>query len=250
MKQDFNFTVSCRRTLALTRKELSSYLSTPAFYGAAVFLLVFSSIWLFYFQGYFRMNAATLRPYFAVFPLVFILVIPVLTMKSWAEERKTGSIEILLTMPFSEWNLVLGKFFSAYAMLVMMLVMTIPMPLTLLPMGQFDIGVIVCEYIGTLLLGASAVSLGLLLSSLSKSQAGGFISSAAVLMVVMLANMFTLLFNLPHGLSRFINFFSLSFHFESFTKGLFDSRHFLFFAVSTVLFLFLNTRVILFRKWS
>ena len=236
--------------LALAKKELFSYLNAPAFYGAAVFFLVFSSVWLFYFQRYFMMNMATLRPYFAVFPLVFILVIPALTMKSWAEERKTGSIELLLTMPLSEWDLVLGKFLSAFAMLVMMLALTIPLPLSLFPLGEFDGGVIFCEYVGALLLGASAIALGLLLSSLSKNQAGSFLGSAVVLMIVMLINQLTFSFNLPQWLAQGINFFSLAFHFESFSKGLIDSRDLAFFVLSTALFLYVNTKVILFRKWD
>jgi ABC-2 type transport system permease protein len=237
-------------TLALARKELFSYLNAPAFYGAAVFFLVFCSVWLFFFQRYFLLNAATLRPYFSAFPLVFILIIPVLTMKSWAEERKTGSIELLLTLPFSEWDLVLGKFLSVLALLVMMLILTIPLPLSLFPLGDFDIGVIICEYIGALLLGASAIALGLLLSSLSKNQAGSFLGSAVVLMAVMLIHQLTYTLNLPYWLSEGIKFVSLAFHFESFSKGLLDSRDVMYYAGSTTLFLFLTTRVILFRKWS
>ncbi|MCL2762741.1 MAG: ABC transporter permease [Treponema sp.] len=237
------------RILALTRKELFSYLNAPAFYGAAVFFLLFCAIWLFSFQRYFTMNVASLRPYFGIFPLVFILVIPVLTMKSWAEERKTGSIELLLTMPFSEWDLALGKFFATFSLLVMMLILTIPLPLSLLPLGDFDIGVIVCEYIGALLMGASAIALGLLLSALSKNQAGSFLGSAVVLMATMLIHQLTFTFNLPHWLSQIINFMSLAFHFESFAKGLLDSRDILYYIISTALFLFITTRVILFRKW-
>ena len=239
-----------RAALALARKELFSYLNAPAFYGAAVFFLVFCSVWLFFIQRFFSMNIATLRPYFMTFPLVFIIVIPVLTMKSWAEERKTGSIELLLTMPFSEWDLVLGKFLSVYSMLAMMLALTIPLPLSLSAMGRFDIGVIICEYIGALLLGASAVALGLLLSSLSKNQAGSFLGSAVALMAVMLIHQLALMFNLPDWLTAFINFFSLTFHFESFAKGLLDSRDIAYFIISTALFLFLTTRVVLNRKWS
>ena len=235
--------------IALARKELFSYLNAPAFYGAAVFFLVFCSVWLFYIQRYFAINTASLRPYFSSFPLVFIMVIPVLTMKSWAEERKTGSIELLLTLPFSEWDLVLGKFFSVLTMLAMMLVLTIPLPLTLLPMGDFDTGVIVCEYVGAFLLGASAVALGLLLSSLSKNQAGSFLGSAVVLMAAMLIHQLTFTMNLPFWLNQAINFISLAFHFESFAKGLLDTRDLMYYLCSTVLFLFLTTRVILFRKW-
>ncbi|MDR1319563.1 MAG: ABC transporter permease [Treponema sp.] len=239
-----------KRAAALAKKELYSYLKAPAFYGAAVFFLLFCSVWLFYFQRYFTLDTASLRAYFAAFPLVFILVIPVITMKSWAEERKTGSVELLLTMPFSEGDLVLGKFLSSLAVLAMMLTLTLPLPLSLLPLGDFDGGVIVCEYAGALLLGASATALGLLFSSLSKNQAGSFLGSAVALMAVMLINQLSLSFNLPRGLTEAINFISLSFHFESFSRGLIDTRDLAFFVLSTVLFLFLNMRVILFRKWS
>jgi ABC-2 type transport system permease protein len=250
MKQEKSLTQSYLRIMALTRKELFSYLNAPAFYGAALFFLLFCSIWLFYFQRFFTMNVASLRVYFGIFPLVFILIIPVLTMRSWAEERKTGSIELLLTLPFSEWNLVLGKFCAAFSLLAMMLILTIPLPFTLSPLGQFDIGVIVCEYIGALLMGASAVALGLLLSALSKNQAGSFLGSAVVLMAAMLISQLTLSLNLPYWLAEIINYFSLSFHFDSFAKGLLDSRDIIYYLASTALFLFVTTRVILFRKWS
>jgi len=171
-------------------------------------------------------------------------------MKSWAEERKTGTVELLLTMPFTEWDLVLGKFFSTLSMLVMMLVLTIPMPLTLFSLGSFEIGPIFSEYLGAFLLGACAIALGLLLSCLSKNQAGAFLGSAAVLVVVMLIHQIPLSFDLPHWFARFINFFSLTYHFESFSKGIINTRDLAFFILSTVLFLFINTRVILYRKWK
>jgi len=237
-------------TLALARKELYQYLHTPSFYGAAVFFLVFCSVWLFYFLAFFSMDKATLRPYFSAFPLVYIIVIPVLTMKSWAEERKTGTVELLLTMPFTEWDLVLGKFLSVFSFLSIMLLLTLPLPLSLLRLGSFDTGVLFSEYLGAFLLGASAVSLGLLMSSLSKNQAGAFLGSAVVLMIVMLINRVTFAFNLPKWLSDFVNFISLAYHFESFTKGVIDSRGLLFFIITTALFLFLNTQVILFRRWK
>ena len=238
------------RALTLARKELYQYLYAPAFYGAAVFFLAFCSVWLFYFQRYFSQDQATLRPYFAAFPIVFILVIPVITMKSWAEERKTGTVELLLTMPFTEWDLVLGKFFSNLAVLTVMLLLTVPLPLSLLALGRFDGGVIFCEYFGAFLLGASATALGLLMSSVSKNQAGSFLASAVILMVVMLVNQITYTFSLPQWLAQSINFISLAYHFDSFTKGLIDSRDLAFFVLSAALFLFINTRVILFRKWK
>jgi ABC-2 type transport system permease protein len=132
----------------------------------------------------------------------------------------------------------------------MMLALTVPLPFCLSALGKYDVGVIVCEYIGAVLMSASAVSLGLLLSSLSKNQAGSFLGSAVVLMAVMLINNLTFSMNLPFWLSELINFISLSFHFESFSKGLLDSRDIVYFLTSAVLFLFITTRVILFRRWN
>ncbi|MDR2069741.1 MAG: ABC transporter permease [Spirochaetaceae bacterium] len=238
-----------RKALVLARKELYSYSISPAFYGIGVFFLLFTTLWFFYFQRFFSLNTATLRPFFSVFPMAFVIVIPVITMKSWAEERKLGSVEILLTMPFSEWDLVLGKFFSSFAVLLAIIALTVPVPLSLLPLGFFDGGVIAGEYAGALLLGSSATALGLFLSCLSKNQAGAFLGSSVVLLLVMLASQLTMTFNLPLWLSEAVNFISLSFHFESFSKGLIDTRDLAFFIITTVLFLFFNTRVLLFRKW-
>jgi ABC-2 type transport system permease protein len=238
-----------KSSLALARKELYTYSISPASYGLSLFFLLFTSVWLFNFQAFFTRDMATLRPYFAAFPPAFILVIPGITMKSWAEERKTGSYELLLTMPFSEWDLVIGKFLAAFGILCVMLALTLPLPLSIVPLGRFDTGVIIGEYVGALLLGASATSLGLFLSALSKNQAAAFLGSAAVLLVVMLANQIPVTAGVPAPLTAFLSFISLSFHFESFSKGLLDSRDLAFFLLTTLLFLFLNTRVLLFRKW-
>jgi ABC-2 type transport system permease protein len=235
--------------MVLARKEIYSYCISPVFYGAGVFFLLFVNIWLFYFQHFFVRDLASLRSWFAAFPLAFIIVIPAITMKSWAEERRGGTLELLLSMPFSEWNLALGKFLAALAALGVFLLLTLPLPLSLLPLGDFDGGIILGEYAGVLLLGASALSLGLFFSSLSRNQPEAFLGSAAVLLIVTLINQVPQVLNLPRFLAEFINFFSLTFHFESFSRGILDSRDLAFFILSTVLFLFLNTRVLLFRKW-
>jgi ABC-2 type transport system permease protein len=238
------------KPLILAKKELYTMSNSPAFYGICLFFVLFCSVWLYYLQRYFVMNIASFRPYFASFPLAFILVVPMITMKSWAEERKLGSLELLLTMPFSEWELVLGKFIASLGVVILLLLLSLPVPLSILPLGRFDLGVLAGEYAGALFLGASASSLGLLLSSLSKNQAGAFLGSAAVLLFSMLINQFTMTMTLPPVVAEGINFLSLSFHFDSFSKGLIDSRDAAFFVISTVLFLFLTTRVILSGKRS
>jgi ABC-2 type transport system permease protein len=238
-----------RVTGALVRKELYSFGLSPATYGIALFFLLFTTIWLFYFQQFLAQNTASLRGWFAAFPLAFIIVIPGVTMKSWAEERKTGTLEFLLTMPFSDWGLVWAKFLSSFTVLLALLILTLPVPLSLSALGRFDGGVIATEYVGVVLLGASATGLGLLLSSLSKNQVAAFLGSAAVLLVVTLANQMAFLSDMPGWLSVMVNGISLSYHFESFSRGLLDSRDLAFFLVTTLAFLYLTTRVILFRKW-
>jgi ABC-2 type transport system permease protein len=242
--------MNLRKPLILAKKEFFSLSNSPAFYGICLFFTLFCSIWLYYLQRFFSMNLSSLRPYFAAFPAAFILVIPIITMKSWAEERKLGSMELLLTIPFSEWELVLGKFIAAMAVVVLLLGLSLPVPLSILPLGHFDAGVLIGEYAGALFLGASASALGLLFSSLSKNQAGSFLGSAAALLLSMLINQFTMSFSLPAPVAAGINFLSLSFHFDSFSKGIIDTRDLAFFIITTVLFLFLTTRVIIARKWS
>ncbi|MDR2767688.1 MAG: ABC transporter permease subunit [Treponema sp.] len=243
-------TSALSKALILAKKEFYTFSYAPAFYGICLFFTLFCSIWLYFLQRYFVMNMASLRPYFSAFPVAYILVIPMITMKSWAEERRLGSMELLLTMPYSEWDLVLGKFLSALGVVAVLLILSLPVPLSVMPLGRFDAGSVAGEYLGALLLGAAASALGLLLSSLSKNQAGAFLGSAAVLLFTMLINQLAMSFQLPRAAAGVINFISLSFHFDSFAKGIIDTRDLAFFVTSTVLFLFLNTRVILFRKWT
>jgi len=238
------------RILALARKECYSWFVSPAFYGIAVFFLLFVSVYFFYILNFFARDTATLRPFFGVFPLAFVLVIPAITMRAWAEEKKTGTVELLLTLPAGEWELCLGKFLSCLAILAILLVLTLPAPLSLLPLGNFDPGVIAAEYAGALLLGAAASSLGLFLSALSKNQAAAFLGSVVVLLVTMLLNQAVQWAPLPAWLGSLVSYLSLSFHFESFSRGLLDSRDLAFFVLATALFLYLNTQALIVRKWS
>jgi ABC-2 type transport system permease protein len=241
-------TVISPRIAALTKKELFSWFNSPALYGITVFFLLFVSIWFYYLQQFFAMDTATLRPFFSAFPLVFIFVVPVLTMRAWAEETKLGSAEILFTMPFTEWELVWAKFLSCFAIILAMTLLTLPVPLSLLPLGYFDPGVIVGEYAGVVFLGAAAVAIGLFLSGISKNQAAAFVGTVVVLLALMLMNNFSQ--ELPSTLAGIINYLSLTFHFESFSRGLLDSRDMAFFLLVTALFLFLNTQTLISRRWN
>ena len=235
---------------ALYRKELFSSFFSPVFYGTGAFFLFFLSFRFYYLQSFLTMDSASFRSFFSSFPLVYIFVIPALTMKSWAEENKSGSAEILFTMPFTPWELCLGKFLSSFVLLLIYIFLTLPIPLSLLPLGNFDPGVIAAEYAGAVLLGAAAIALGQFFSMLSRSQTAAFLSSVLVLLAFMFTDLLVSTLNLSPLISRCLNFFSLSFHFESFSRGLLDSRDFIFFILSAFLFLFLNTSVLIFRKWN
>ncbi|MBN2050990.1 MAG: ABC transporter permease subunit [Spirochaetales bacterium] len=239
-----------RNLYAVTMKELKSYFNTPIAYIFIIFLLVSTSVSLFYFQQFLGANVASFRGYFSTFPLVFIFLLPALTMRGWAEERKMGTDEILLTLPIKEYDLVLGKFFGALTLLVLVLFLTIPVPLMLAPLGNFDPGQLAGEYLGALLLGAAGISIGLFVSSLAVNQVNSFMFGVLALLAFTMMGRLQYVLNLPLRLSGILDFISLDYHFRSFVKGIIDLRDLGYFILLTFFFLFLNGKVISLRKWG
>ncbi|NBC28515.1 MAG: ABC transporter permease subunit [Spirochaetes bacterium] len=236
-------------TLTLFRKELASYFNSPIAYIVVVFFLVFTSVWFFYIQQFVAQDVASLRNYFAIFPIVFIILLPAVTMRSWAEENKIGTVELLLTLPFREGQTVAGKFLGAFALLGLTLVLTVPVPLTISPLGDFATGQIIGQYIGVMVLGSAGIAIGLFISSLSRNQITAFILSAVVLLFLTLVNQVNFILDLPEWLASVFNYLSLDYHFSSFEKGLIDTRDLVFYLALAALFLYLNTKVLVFRKW-
>ena len=239
---------SIKRIWAIAKKDFRSFLFSPVFYGSAVFFVLFLSIGLFYVQKFFMLNAASLRPFFFLFPLAYILTIPAITAKNWAEEKKSGTVEILLTLPFTETELCIGKFLSSFFTLLLFIALSLPVPLSLSPLGSFDTGLIFSEYIGVILLGSAAISISLFISSLLKTQATAFLSSSALLLALMVPGVLGYGSSIPLWLNNFFKLFSLSDHLQSFTRGLLDSRDISYFILVIIIFLFLNTRVLIGRK--
>lgn len=236
--------------LSILRKELRSYFNSPIAYVAVLFFLVFTAVWLFYIQQFFAHNVADLRPYFAIMPLVYIILLPAITMRIWAEENKLGTVELLMTLPFRESEIVAGKFLGALLLLVIMIVLTIPVPLTVVRTGHFEIGQIVGQYIGLLFLGAAGISVGLFLSSVSTNQITAFIMSIVVLLFLTLVNRINAATDVGTGFAGFVNYLSLDYHFQSFIKGLIDTRDLFYYLIVTFVFLYMNTKVLVFRKWG
>ncbi|MBN2551463.1 MAG: ABC transporter permease subunit [Spirochaetales bacterium] len=238
-----------KNILPIIKKELRSYFNSPIAYIVVVTFLVFSSIWVFYLQTFFASNVASLRGFFSVIPIVFIIVMPALTMRSWAEEKKLGTMEVLMTLPFRESTVVMGKFLAALALLAIMVALTLPLPLMLGRFGNFDWGEILGQYIGVILLGAAGISVGLFVSSLVSNQISSFLISLFVLLVLTLISQVNLVFPLPPWAAGIVNFVSLGYHFSNFQRGLIDTRDLLYYAVVSALFLYLNTKTLVFRKW-
>jgi ABC-2 type transport system permease protein len=235
--------------LPVIRKELRSYFNSPIAYVVTVTFVLFCAIWVFFLQSFFAANSASLRPLFGVLPMVFIIVMPAITMRSWAEERKLGTAELLLTLPFRESTLVVGKFLAALALLAIMVALTLPLPLLLSRFGSFDWGEVAGQYIGALLLGAAGIAVGQFISSLATNQISSFLITLFVLLFFTLISEVNAAFSLPDLLAGVLNYLSLSSHFFNFQKGLLDTRDLLFYLIVCGLFLYLNMKTLVFRKW-
>ena len=244
-----NIRDTAHRIATLTGRELKSYFNSPIAYIVVIFFLGFTATWLFYIQQFLARNVASLRSYFAIIPSVFVILTPAITMRLWAEENRTGAAELLLTLPYRTGELVLGKFFGAIGLLKVMLLLTIPIPISVSGLGDFEIGQIVGQYIGVLLLGSACLAIGQFVSSFTGNQISAFLISAVILLFLSLISQVNLVLDLPRPLAAVITYLSLNSHFRSFEIGLIDTRDVLFYVSTVVLFLYLNTKVLIFRKW-
>jgi ABC-2 type transport system permease protein len=233
----------------VAQKELASFFNSPVAYIVVIFFLVLTSAWFFYGQQFFAQDTASLRGYFSLWPVVFIILIPAITMRSWAEEQRQGTAEVLLTLPIRERELVLGKFAAALALLAITVALTLPVPLLVSPLGSFDPGPIASQYAGALLLGAAGIAVGLFVSSLSANQISAFLLGVVFLLFITLIGQVPSLLVLPGWLAGALTWLSLDYHFDSFRKGLFDTRDAVFFLVLIVGFLTLTTRALLLRRF-
>ncbi|MGA2974838.1 MAG: ABC transporter permease [Spirochaetia bacterium] len=236
------------KTAIVARRELRSAFNSPIAYIVAVAYLVFTSVWIFFLNQFFARNEASLRLYFGIVPIVFVFLVPALTMRSWAEERRMGTLEVLLTLPFREREVVLGKFLGSFGLLLAVILLSLPLPVSLSRLGDFDWGQIAGQYLGVLFIGAAGVSVGLFVSALSTNQVAAFILTGLALLALTLAGQLPAVASLPGWLSEVLRFLSFGSHYDSFDRGMLDSRDVLYFLLAVVLFLYLNIRVLVGRK--
>jgi len=214
-----------RQVVHIFRKEFSAYFISPiAYIVIAIFLLVTG--W-FFFATFFLFNQANLRAFYALLPVVFAFVIPATTMRLISEEINVGSDEILLTMPVTFRDVILGKFLASVALVVAMLIPTIAYPLTVSLMGQLDWGPVVGGYLGAIFLGAAFSAVGLFASALTRNQIIAFIIGLAVCFTLTLID--KMLYFLPQSLLGVFAYLGADFHFQNIAKGIIDSRDILYF---------------------
>lgn len=229
-------------TWALTKKEFRAYLSSPMGYIYLVVFLVLSN-WLF-MRGFFLINQASFRGFFALLPWLFLIFLSAVTMRLWAEERKLGTLEVLLTLPFRDHEVLLGKYLSSLAFLAVSLLLTLPLPLSGSFLGQPDWGQVIGGYLGAFFLGSAFLAIGLFASSLTESQIVAFIFGVVLSFLLLAIGEEFFLLAVPSFLHPLLKNLGLGYHYESMARGVLDTRDILYYLSFVGFFLYATLRIL------
>jgi ABC-2 type transport system permease protein len=236
----------------ITRRELASYFATPIAYVVLAIFLLMANLFAFGFGQLYERGQADLAPFFNFLPWLYLFLIPAVSMRLWSEERKSGSIELLLTQPVTLWQAVLGKFVAAWIFVGIALALTFPLWITINYLGNPDNGTILAAYLGSLFVAGGFLAVGSLMSSLTKNQLVAFLLSGWVCFLFLLAGFPVVTDWLGSWAPQWLvdSVASLSFltHFENITKGVLDLRDLLYYGLVTVFFLLASTVVLDTRK--
>lgn len=236
----------------ILRRELASYFATPLAYIFILIFLVLANAFTFYLGGFYERGQADLDPFFTFHPWLYLFLIPAVSMKLWAEERKSGSIELLMTQPVRLRDAVLGKFLAAWIFTALALALTFPLWITVNYLGRPDNGAILAAYLGSLMLAGGFLAIGSCMSALTRNPVVAFILGVVVSFVFLLAG-FPLVLDAfrawaPQPLLEAIASLSLLTHFESIEKGVIDVRDLLYFAMLIGFFLYATAVTLDLRK--
>jgi len=226
----------------LIKKELGHYFNTPLGYIITILFAIFANF--FFVKDIFVVNSASLKPLFLLLPWFLLIFIPALSMRSFSEEKKNNTIEVLLTLPYSETQIVLAKFFAILIILIIGLSLTLSLPLSLLFLTKIYLPEVIVGYLGVLFLGASFSALSLFFSSQTKNQVLSFLLSTIILFFILILGSDFLASYLPRLIQEFFVPFSFFYHFNNFTKGVLDFRSLFYFCSFIFLFLFLTILVL------
>jgi ABC-2 type transport system permease protein len=236
-----------RTIFIIARRELGGYFATPVASVFIVIFLVLQGALTFNVGNFLDRNQADLQPFFAFIPWVFLLLVPAVTMRLWAEERRLGTIELLLTLPITQTQAVLGKFLAAWAFCGIALLLTFPFVITVNVLGRPDNGVIACGYLGALLVAGAFLAVGSALSAATKNQVIAFVMAVAVCFVFAVASyplVTDFLGTHTPALSEAARRIGVLDRFQDFTRGIISLRDLIYFASFIGFFLFLNTVIL------
>lgn len=237
-----------RNILAVMRKEFRGYFDSPVAYIYITFFTVLST-WLF-MRSFFLVNQATMRGYFAILPWLLLFFIPAVTMRLWAEEKKLGTIELLMTLPLKDFEVVFGKFLASFFFLAVTLVLSLALPIMVSMLGEPDLGSIAGGYLGAILLGGAYLAIGLFVSSLTENQIIAFIIGVTITFLLFVIGEEFVVYNAPDAIVPVLKFLGMGAHFDSIGRGVVDSRDVIYYLSIIGFFLFLNVRSVESRKWK
>ncbi len=236
----------------IMKREFNGYFATPVAYVFIIIFLLLTGFSTFYVGNFFERGEADLYPFFSLHPWLYILLIPAISMRLWAEERKSGSIELLMTLPVSVFEAVLGKFLAAWAFTGLALLLNFPLWITVNYLGNPDNGVIVASFLGSLLMAGGFLAIGSCISAITKNQVIAFVISLVVSLIFVLAG-FGIVIDFfagwaPQTLVDVISSFSFLTHFDAISKGVIDLRDMLYFISLIAIWLFANALIVNARK--
>jgi len=239
-------------TLTICRRELAGYFATPLAYVFIVIFLVLAGVLTFFVGNFFERGQADLQAFFTFHPWLYLVLVPAVSMRLWAEERKTGTIELFLTLPIRLSEAVLGKFLAAWIFIGIALSLTFPFWLTVRFLGDPDNGVIFASYIGSWLMAGAILAIGAALSAVTKNQVIAFVVTGALVFVLIAAGTETVLGLFrgwaPEGVVRAIAGASLFGHFAAITRGVLDLRDLFYFVSIIAAFLGANAVLVELKK--
>ena len=235
-------------TRAITKRELAGYFGSPVAYVFIVIFLLLSGFFTFYVSRFYENGQADLRAFFEWHPWIFLFLIPAVAMRLWADERRTGTIELILTLPVSLTQVILGKFLAAWVFLGIAMLLTFPLVITVAYLGDPDLGATFSAYLGSFMMAGAYLSVGSMTSSLTRNQVISFILSVVICLFLVLAGWPPVTDILsgwaPVWLVDVVSGFSFMPHFVSIERGVLDLRD-LFYYFSVIFFMLFATGVVL-----
>lgn len=241
-----------KNVITIIKRELNSYFATPVAYVFIVIFLVMSGALTFYLGNFYERGQADLIPFFQFHPWLYLFLVPAIAMRLWAEERKTGSIELLMTLPISIGQSVIGKYLAAWMFIGIALMLTFPIWITVNYLGNPDNGVILAAYLGSFLMAGGFLAIGSCISATTKNQVIAFIITVVICFLFLLAGS-SLVLNffkvwIPQSIVDAISSLSFLTHYVSISKGVIDLRDIIYFFSLIGFWLYANTLIVDLKK--